>query len=72
MTPAALLTGRTLGDVVTNVVQLIVMISVGLLVGSSNGVGERARTALPGGGLAYVTAAKRPASRANPTVAQAT
>jgi ABC transporter DrrB family efflux protein len=35
MTSAALLTGRTLADVVTNVVQLIVMITVGLLVGFS-------------------------------------
>ena len=33
MTRSALLTGRTLGDVVTNVVQLVVMIAVGLLVG---------------------------------------
>ncbi len=42
MTPGALLTGRTLGDVVTNVVQVIVMITVGLLVGFSfsNGAAE--------------------------------
>jgi ABC-2 type transport system permease protein len=33
MTRSALLTGRTLGDVVTNVFQLIVMLVVGLLVG---------------------------------------
>jgi ABC-2 type transport system permease protein/oleandomycin transport system permease protein len=35
MAPAALLTGRTLADVVTNVVQIVVMIAVGLLVGFS-------------------------------------
>ena len=33
MRPSALLTGRTLGDVVTNVFQLVVMITVGLIVG---------------------------------------
>jgi ABC transporter DrrB family efflux protein len=33
MTRSALLTGRTLGDVVTNVFQLVVMFTVGLLVG---------------------------------------
>jgi ABC-2 type transport system permease protein/oleandomycin transport system permease protein len=33
MTRSALLTGRTLGDVVTNIFQLIVMLVVGLLVG---------------------------------------
>jgi ABC-2 type transport system permease protein/oleandomycin transport system permease protein len=33
MTRSALLTGRTLGDVVTNVVQLVVMFAVGFLVG---------------------------------------
>jgi ABC-2 type transport system permease protein/oleandomycin transport system permease protein len=42
MTSAALLTGRTLADVVTNVVQIVVMIAVGLLVGFSfaTGAGE--------------------------------
>ena len=42
MTRSALLTGRTLGDVVTNAFQLVVMIVVGLLVGFnfSNSVGE--------------------------------
>jgi len=42
MTRSALLTGRTLGDVVTNVVQLVVMVVVGLLVGFnfSSSVGE--------------------------------
>ena len=42
MTRSALLTGRTLGDVVTNVFQLIVMLAVGLLVGFnfSGSVGE--------------------------------
>jgi ABC-2 type transport system permease protein/oleandomycin transport system permease protein len=42
MTRSALLTGRTLGDVVTNVVQLVVMFTVGLLVGFnfSSSVGE--------------------------------
>jgi len=42
MTRSALLTGRTLGDVVTNVFQLVVMIAVGLLVGFnfSSSVGE--------------------------------
>ena len=42
MTRSALLTGRTLGDVVTNVVQLVVMFTVGLLVGFnfSTSVGE--------------------------------
>jgi ABC transporter DrrB family efflux protein len=42
MTRSALLTGRTLGDVVTNTFQLIVMFAVGLLVGFnfSGGVGE--------------------------------
>jgi ABC transporter DrrB family efflux protein len=42
MTRSALLTGRTLGDVVTNVFQLVVMIVVGLLVGFnfSSSVGE--------------------------------
>jgi ABC transporter DrrB family efflux protein len=42
MTRSALLTGRTLGDVVTNVFQLIVMLVVGLLVGFnfSGSVGE--------------------------------
>jgi ABC-2 type transport system permease protein/oleandomycin transport system permease protein len=33
MTRSALLTGRTLGDVVTNIVQLVVMFTVGLLIG---------------------------------------
>jgi ABC transporter DrrB family efflux protein len=33
MTRSALLTGRTLGDVVTNIFQLVVMFTVGLLVG---------------------------------------
>ena len=33
MTRSALLTGRTLGDVVTNVFQLVVMFTVGLLIG---------------------------------------
>ena len=33
MTPSAVLTGRTLADVATNVVQLVVMLTVGLLVG---------------------------------------
>jgi ABC transporter DrrB family efflux protein len=42
MTRSALLTGRTLGDVVTNVFQLVVMLTVGLLVGFnfSSSVGE--------------------------------
>jgi len=42
MTRSALLTGRTLGDVVTNVFQLVVMFAVGLLVGFnfSSSVGE--------------------------------
>jgi ABC-2 type transport system permease protein len=42
MTRSALLTGRTLGDVVTNLFQLVVMIVVGLLVGFnfSSSVGE--------------------------------
>jgi ABC-2 type transport system permease protein len=42
MTRSALLTGRTLGDVVTNMFQLVVMIAVGLLVGFnfSSSVGE--------------------------------
>ena len=42
MTRSALLTGRTLGDVVTNIFQLIVMFSVGLLIGFnfSSSVGE--------------------------------
>ena len=42
MARSALLTGRTLGDVATNVFQLIVMFSVGLLVGFnfSSSVGE--------------------------------
>ena len=42
MTRSALLTGRTLGDVVTNVFQLVVMLAVGLLVGFnfSGSVGE--------------------------------
>jgi ABC transporter DrrB family efflux protein len=42
MTRSALLTGRTLGDVVTNTFQLIVMFAVGLLVGFnfSGSVGE--------------------------------
>jgi len=42
MTRSALLTGRTLGDVVTNVFQLVVMFTVGLLVGFnfSSSVGE--------------------------------
>ena len=42
MTRSALLTGRTLGDVVTNVFQLVVMLVVGLLVGFnfSGSVGE--------------------------------
>jgi ABC-2 type transport system permease protein/oleandomycin transport system permease protein len=39
MTPAALLTGRTLADVVTNVVQLVVMFAVGLIVGFSFATG---------------------------------
>jgi ABC transporter DrrB family efflux protein len=33
MTRSALLTGRTLGDVVTNIFQLVVMFTVGLLIG---------------------------------------
>jgi ABC transporter DrrB family efflux protein len=42
MTRSALLTGRTLGDVATNVFQLVVMFSVGLLIGFnfSTSVGE--------------------------------
>ena len=42
MTRSALLTGRTLGDVVTNSFQLIVMFTVGLLIGFnfSSSVGE--------------------------------
>jgi ABC-2 type transport system permease protein/oleandomycin transport system permease protein len=42
MARSALLTGRTLGDVATNVFQLVVMISVGLLIGFnfSSSVGE--------------------------------
>ena len=42
MTRSALLTGRTLGDVVTNVFQLVVMFTVGFLVGFSfsTSVGE--------------------------------
>jgi ABC transporter DrrB family efflux protein len=42
MTRSALLTGRTLGDVVTNSFQLVVMFSVGLLIGFnfSSSVGE--------------------------------
>jgi ABC-2 type transport system permease protein len=42
MTRSALLTGRTLGDVVTNAFQLVVMFAVGLLVGFnfSGSVGE--------------------------------
>ncbi len=42
MARSALLTGRTLGDVATNVFQLVVMFSVGLLVGFnfSSSVGE--------------------------------
>ena len=42
MTRSALLTGRTLGDVVTNSFQLVVMFTVGLLVGFSfsSSVGE--------------------------------
>ena len=42
MTRSALLTGRTLGDVVTNVFQLVVMFTVGLLIGFnfSSSVGE--------------------------------
>jgi ABC transporter DrrB family efflux protein len=42
MTRSALLTGRTLGDVVTNTFQLVVMFAVGLLVGFnfSGSVGE--------------------------------
>jgi ABC-2 type transport system permease protein/oleandomycin transport system permease protein len=42
MTRSALLTGRTLGDVITNVFQLVVMFTVGLLVGFnfSSSVGE--------------------------------
>ncbi len=42
MTRSALLTGRTLGDVATNIFQLIVMFSVGLLIGFnfSSSVGE--------------------------------
>jgi ABC-2 type transport system permease protein len=42
MTRSALLTGRTLGDVVTNSFQLVVMFSVGLLIGFnfSSTVGE--------------------------------
>jgi ABC-2 type transport system permease protein/oleandomycin transport system permease protein len=42
MTRSALLTGRTLGDVVTNVFQLVVMFTVGFLVGFnfSSSVGE--------------------------------
>ena len=42
MTRSALLTGRTLADVVTNVFQLVVMFTVGLLVGFnfSSSVGE--------------------------------
>jgi ABC transporter DrrB family efflux protein len=42
MTRSALLTGRTLGDVVTNIFQLVVMFSVGLLIGFnfSSSVGE--------------------------------
>jgi ABC-2 type transport system permease protein/oleandomycin transport system permease protein len=42
MTRSALLTGRTLGDVVTNTFQLIVMFTVGLLIGFdfSGSVGE--------------------------------
>jgi ABC-type multidrug transport system permease subunit len=42
MTRSALLTGRTLGDVVTNIFQLIVMFTVGLLIGFnfSSSVGE--------------------------------
>ena len=35
MTRSAVLTGRTLADVVTNVFQLVVMLVVGLLVGFS-------------------------------------
>src|ERR1044072_6432156 len=40
--PSALLTGRTLGDVVTNIFQLIVMFTVGLIIGFnfSSSVGE--------------------------------
>ena len=42
MTRSALLTGRTLGDVATNIFQLVVMFSVGLLIGFnfSSSVGE--------------------------------
>ena len=42
MTRSALLTGRTLGDVATNIFQLVVMFSVGLLIGFnfSGSVGE--------------------------------
>jgi ABC transporter DrrB family efflux protein len=42
MTRSALLTGRTLGDVVTNIFQLVVMFTVGLLIGFnfSSSVGE--------------------------------
>jgi ABC-2 type transport system permease protein/oleandomycin transport system permease protein len=42
MTRSALLTGRTLGDVVTNSFQLVVMFTVGLLIGFnfSSSVGE--------------------------------
>jgi ABC-2 type transport system permease protein len=42
ITRSALLTGRTLGDVATNVFQLVVMITVGLLIGFnfSGSVGE--------------------------------
>jgi hypothetical protein len=42
MTRSALLTGRTLGDVVTNIFQLVGMFTVGLLVGFnfSSSVGE--------------------------------
>jgi ABC-2 type transport system permease protein/oleandomycin transport system permease protein len=42
MTRSALLTGRTLGDVATNIFQLVVMFTVGLLVGFnfSSSVGE--------------------------------
>jgi ABC-type multidrug transport system permease subunit len=42
MTRSALLTGRTLGDVVTNIFQLVVMFTVGLIIGFnfSSSVGE--------------------------------
>jgi ABC-2 type transport system permease protein/oleandomycin transport system permease protein len=42
MTRSALLTGRTLGDVATNIFQLVVMFTVGLLIGFnfSSSVGE--------------------------------